>query len=201
VKAGLRLSNARALAIGRAWRASPLNEPIVQSWYELQDAAIDAVLNPGVQVPCLSQRVRYLSNGDYLFCRLPSGRVIPYASPTVAWKTRIVTVDDEEIEIRSRGVSYWGLDQKRWKRIDLYGGMQFNHVVQGTARDLLVESAHRVEAAGYPLVLTVHDELLAEVDEGFGSAEGFEATMSELPAWAEGLPLVTKAWEGDRYVK
>jgi DNA polymerase len=199
VKAGLRLSAGRALAIGRAWRASPLNEPIVQAWYALQDAAIEAVSYPGVQIPVLGGKVRYLCTDAYLFCRLPSGRVIPYASPSVAWKSRVVTVDGDEIEIRKRTVSYWGLDQKRWCRIDLYGGMQFNHVVQGAARDLLVASAHRVEAAGYPLVLTVHDELLAETPPLSHSADELGALMAEMPDWADGLPLAVKAWEGDRY--
>jgi DNA polymerase len=198
-KSGVRVSDTHALTTVKGWRA--LNTEIVQCWWDLQDAAIEAVSNPGVQVPVLRNKVRYLSTGAYLFCRLPSGRVIPYASPSVAWKSRVITVDGEEVEVNKRTVSYWGLDQKRWTKIDLYGGMQFNHIVQGTARDVMVEAMMRVEAEDYPLVLTVHDELLAEVAESFGSADEFEQLMAVLPAWAEGLPLAVQAWEGPRYVK
>ena len=54
---------------------------------------------------------------------------------------------------------------------------------------------------GYPIVLTIHDEILSEVDAAFGSADEYAELMSRPLAWAEGLPLVTKAWEGDRYAK
>ena len=113
----------------------------------------------------------------------------------------MITVDGEEIEINKRSVSYWGTHMGRFQKLDLYGGAEFNHVVQGTARDVLVEAAFTVEAAGYPLVLTVHDELLSEVEAGFGSADEYESLMSQPREWFAGLPLVTKAWEDVRYVK
>lgn len=198
-KAGLKISGPKAEEIKALWRAE--NPKIVQSWWDLQDAAIDAVLNKGVIVPVLSGKVRYVSNGDYLFCRIPSGRVISYAAPEVRWRSRIVTIDGDEIQINNRGVSYYGVHMGRWMKLDLYGGAQCAHVVSGTARDLLVEGMFNVEAAGYPIVLTIHDEILSEVDAAFGSADEYAELMSRPLAWAEGLPLTTKAWEGDRYAK
>ena len=59
----------------------------------------------------------------------------------------------------------------------------------------------RIEAAGYPIVLTVHDEIVCEVPEGFGNLEEFHRLMVELPAWAEGLPLAAKVWTRPRYAK
>lgn len=86
--------------------------------------------------------------------------------------------------------------------MNLYGGMQFNHIVQGTARDIMVEGMFGAEKAGYRVVLTVHDELLTEAPHGFGSAKELEDIMSAVPAWVVGdLPLAAKAWEGMRYDK
>jgi DNA polymerase bacteriophage-type len=42
------------------------------------------------------------------------------------------------------------------------------------ARDLLVAAMLRLEQAGYPIVLSIHDEIVAEVPPGFGSLQEFE---------------------------
>jgi hypothetical protein len=45
------------------------------------------------------------------------------------------------------------------------------------------------------------DRFFAEVPEGFGSPDEFAKLMTELPAWAEGLPLAAKARVSKRYAK
>jgi DNA polymerase bacteriophage-type len=59
----------------------------------------------------------------------------------------------------------------------------------------------RVEAAGYRIVLHVHDELVCEVPENFGSEQEFIHLMIRKPAWALELPLAAGAWSGSRYCK
>lgn len=190
----------QARGIVSGWRSA--NPRITESWAELGQAAIDAVQSPGVIVPVLGNKVQYVSNGDFLWCKLPSGRIISYASPSVGWKTKLLTIDDEEVELNTYGLSYWGQKNGRWLKLDLYGGAQCAHIVSGTARDLLVEAMFAVEAAGHNLILTIHDELLAEDPVGFRSLEEFSETIRRSkPAWAEGLPMVSKVWQDERYSK
>lgn len=59
----------------------------------------------------------------------------------------------------------------------------------------------KAERAGYPIVMTVHDEAVADVPNGHGSLAGFEACLCDLPGWAAGLPLVASGYEAKAYKK
>ena len=194
---GLSVSDDEADDLKRAWRSA--HPRIVQGWWDLQDAAILAVDEPGMIVPVFGGLIKYLSKGGFLHCLLPSGRAISYARPSCVWK-------DHEYKgetITRRSVRYMGVDSltKAWSEQFLYGGLQCENVVQAVARDILVEAMFRLEAAGYPVFLHVHDEAVVELPAGQGSAAEFETIMSHLPRWAAGLPVATKAFEDERYVK
>ena len=75
------------------------------------------------------------------------------------------------------------------------------NVVQAFCRDLMAESMLRVEAAGYPVVLSVHDEVVCEVSEHWGDLEEFLALVAEVPPWSSGLPVKAEGWRGRRYRK
>jgi DNA polymerase len=89
----------------------------------------------------------------------------------------------------------------QWVRESTFGGKLVENNDQGIARDLMAAAMLRVEAAGYPIVLSVHDELVSEIPEGFGSVSEYEDLMSEVPAWAEGIPVSAEGWRGKRYRK
>jgi DNA polymerase len=58
-----------------------------------------------------------------------------------------------------------------------------------------------LEDAGYPIIFTVHDEIVVERPDI--AKETMERIMSERPPWAEklGVPVKVKAWVGKRYRK
>ena len=81
------------------------------------------------------------------------------------------------------------------------GGLLAENVTQATARDLLVNGMFALEAAGYQIVMHVHDELIAEVPEDFGSVGEFEKLMCTPPEWGNSIPLKAEGWRGKRYKK
>ena len=186
--------------IVKGWRAA--HPKTVASWWAYQNAAIEAVGMPGQVVGVEDVAVSYYSTGEYLFCLLPSGRCISYAQPYIKVEevTR-VNKEGEEYTRMESSVRFWGIHSvsKQWTCLGLYGGLQCENIVQAVSRDIMVEAMKRVERAGYPLILTVHDELLAEHPNP--DVEEFERLMSVVPSWCAGLPLAVKAWTDTRYVK
>jgi hypothetical protein len=59
----------------------------------------------------------------------------------------------------------------------------------------------RLEAAGYPIVLHIHDEIVAEVPNDVHSVDEFQRIITMLPTWAEGLPVAAKVRNGLRFAK
>ena len=109
----------------------------------------------------------------------------------------------EQLPVWKDSVCYKGIDTytRQWSDQFAHGGLLANNAVQGTARDIEAEAMVRVERDGYPIVLTVHDEIVSETPTDFGSVEDFEKLMVELPGWASGLPLAAGAWTDTRYRK
>lgn len=76
-----------------------------------------------------------------------------------------------------------------------------SNCVQAISLDLLENGLAKAEAAGYPVIGHVHDEIITEVPHGFGDVHEFENIICELPDWAKGLPLKAEGWRGKRYRK
>ena len=82
------------------------------------------------------------------------------------------------------GPACWTMKSGKWVRQQLYGGLLTENVVQALARGLLCSAMRRIEEAGMPIVLTVHDEIVAEVEESRADMDQFKRLMAERPEWA-----------------
>lgn len=101
-------------------------------------------------------------------------------------------------------ITYAGVNQysRKWGRIDTYSGKIVENITQAVARDVMASSMVAIEKAGYEIVLTIHDEILAEApDEPQYNAEHLAELMAEATDWAEGLPLAAAGFEAYRYRK
>lgn len=102
-------------------------------------------------------------------------------------------------------INFWGVNSKtrKWSAQDTYGGKLVENICQAASRDVMAESMLLLEEAGYKIVLTVHDEIIVEVDKDdeTKSVEDFTNIMETVPSWAAGLPIKVEAYEADRYRK
>lgn len=100
-------------------------------------------------------------------------------------------------------LTYYGVGSQRgWVKMETYGGKLAENITQAVARDIQAHAMLAVEAAGYPIVLHTHDEIVSEIPEGSGSVEDFERIMSTMPNWAADWPIkATGGWRGKRYRK
>ena len=129
---------------------------------------------------------------------LPAGRSLAYAAPKIV--ERPVPWDKRELR---PAVAFSGVNSytRKWERMSLYGGLITENIVQAIARDLLADAMLRTEAAGYPIVLSVHDELVAESPANEQTLGNVLKIMKEVPEWAAGCPVDAEGWSGYRYRK
>lgn len=168
-----------------AWRQS--NPRIVKFWWDVDRAATTCVRD---RVPAETHGIRFLYQSGMMFIVLPSGRRLVYVKPKMGVN-----------RYGSESVTYEGVgEQKKWLRLESYGPKFVENIVQATARDILVEAMRRLEAAGYQIVMHVHDEAVIEAPAD-SSLEDICAIMGQTPAWAGGLLLRADGYVCDFYQK
>ena len=211
------------------WRN--LHPNVKQGWKDTIEAAKLAVLNPGQAYAIPNRKLIFMVKGNWLYMRLPSGRKLAYYKPELHQKTpkdkwgsalkETQEIEDELPGLETISVEQWaqaayidngtkylnltymGVDSRtrQWVREGTYGGKLVENAVQASSRDLLVNGMFKMEAAGYPIIMTVHDEIVAEVMEEFGSLHEAERIMCDIPAWAAGMPMAAEGFRAKRYRK
>src|SRR5262249_22681531 len=126
-----------------------------------------------------------------LYITLPSGRRLAYPKAHLVPGKFPDTTD----------VAFFDNAHGGWTETRAWFGTFVENVVSGTSRDLLASALKHIDAAGFAIVLHVHDEIVAEVPEDFGDTEAFRRLMVELPDWAIGMPVAAKVRIGRRYSK
>ena len=168
-----------------SWRQA--NPNIVSLWWDIHKCVIKAVRErKPQQYKCLS----FIYEKGILFIGLPSGRRLAYVKPSVYRNE----YDRDEI-------SYMGVDaSKKWGPISSYGPKFVENIIQAMSRDILAEAMSRLMAAGYKIVMHVHDEAVIEASIDASLDEACQI-MSIAPDWTPGLILNAAGYECEFYQK
>lgn len=180
---------------------------VKQMWRDQEDGALQAIRNPGVRVDCERGRntwvVEVIGGREVLVTYLPSGKPLFYWDPKVVLKKTPFKNPDGSPVLKP-SIIFKGVDPytKKWSTQDTYGGKLVENITQATARDLMALAMVRADDGGvYDVLLSVHDELVCEVDKDKGDVREFEKLMAEIPGWAKGCPVDAEGWRGERYRK
>lgn len=172
----------------RAWRYGHPN--VTALWAGVQSICVKAVEHPGETFAYGRFKARKV--GVWLRLLGPSGRSLCYPSPHV------------ERDGKRANLTYMGVHQytRKWCRLHTHGGKLVENITQMLACEVLKANMPAAEQSGYELVLSVHDELIAEApDADEYTGDGLAAIMSRVPDWAEGLPLAAAGFHDYRYRK
>ena len=172
------------------------NPEIPAMWRALDAAALWAMQNPHTWVPCLNGKVHFFRDDRYLRMRLPSGRQLSYLEPRLL-------PDVTPWGAETYKIQFWGWNgmKNRMEWQTMWGGRWAENLCQATARDLMLDAALRLDADGWGIILSVHDELLTDNPKGERTSAQLESEMAKAPAWAADLPLKVEGWTGHRYRK
>lgn len=158
------------------------NDRIAQYWRDSENEFVEMVKGAG--------RVRSVG------LLLPSGRSLTYHNPRIIqretpWGAMRDTAQVDTLNSVTR----------QWVSQIIWGGLLTENVVQATARDLMATAMMALELKGYNVILSVHDEIISEVPDDFGSLEEMIDIMTRCPSWADGCPINAEGKEGKRYRK
>lgn len=167
-----------------AWREA--NPWVLEFGNRLERAARRAVRRPGEMFEVGPVTYGAMQWGDKLVlrCLLPSGRVITYY----------------DVEADGRG-ALSAVKPREGVRADLWRGIFVENCAQAICNDFLRAAMAEAYGRNWPLIWTVHDELVLEMALRDGLVEDVRRMMEIRPAWAPDFPLTAKVETVTRYSK
>ena len=200
---------------GGQWRGPPWRRERAEL-FGLEGMFIAAVQNPGQTFTYRGIGFTYDQTADCLEMLLPPcdghRRPLRYHEPRLTPSAR----NPDELSISymtwNTNVNYGG---RGWIRMPTWGGRLTENAVMGVEVDIQRYGAKLMAAHGYPLVLSVYDENVAEIpiDKpltlGLPPVEGLDPYVQEvehllaiMPPELEGWPIrAADGWNGYRYRK
>ena len=189
----VQIEEAFAQKIVKAYRRT--HPAVVAWWYRLEAGLRFAIQQKSQRIEVKTPTsvpvyMGVLEHGgvEYAFIELPNGRKLYYAQP----------------EVNPKGeIRYFGRDLRNggaWGRTPTYSGKISENLSQALSRDILAAAMLRLEKAGFPLVFSVHDEVVSEVVDGLTEKQ-YQEVLEEVPAWCRGLPLAAEVFTTERYRK
>jgi len=171
---------------------------VASMWNEYEAMAKYAINNKEEIVDC--GKTKFYYNGKVLIHLLPTGRPIIYQAPAIRskktpWGGKSETIFFKGVDSKTRKYG--------WR--NTYGAMIVERASQGSARDAMAIAMVRAdEDPRYEPLLTVHDELLCEVnaeDAEDADVTAFESLMSDVGLTFKGCPIKSEGAVFDSYRK
>ena len=187
---GANLTDEELKQIVDDWRKASPNIP--RLWYRLENAAMDAI-RTGAPVMANGLVFRYEGTPEglrFLTIQLPSGRKLFYCNPFFGTN-----------RFGNESLHYYGANTGNWCELETYGGKITENVVQAIARDCLAAAMKNIEAAGYQIVMHIHDEVILDAPADRADLDTVCKLMCQPIPWAEGLLLNADGFVGDYYKK
>ena len=162
------------------------NPAIVALWKTLQ-AGFRAVIGgrmKRVKVGPVFMGTAQIEGHAWAWIEIRSGRRLWYFHPYV----------------KGDDVRYFGREPGRgWGDVHTHGGKIAENIVQAECRDIMAEAMLRLDAAGFKIRGTIHDEVICSGTEKH--LAGFEHGLKVRPAWAPELPVDVEVFSSRRYRK
>ncbi len=188
---GIELTPEQAAHSVDTWRDT--YEDTVQFWWDLQRAAFKAIRS---KKPQEVRHLRWEPDRSFLMLNLPSGRNLHY------YKPRIESVMAPWGKPKD-SMTYMGQEKYQWKRISTHPGKLTENATQAVARDLLASGMTKAAAAGLPIVMHVHDQIIALVKEE-DADDGLKVLnqcMVEGDPWSKSMPVRSSGHISKWFVK
>lgn len=165
-----------------AWRDS--NQNITNLWWSVDSAVKQAVIYKSAAE---THGLKFYYKSGMLFIDLPSGRKLCYVKPRMGVN-----------QFGSDSVTYEGINNNKWTRIESYGPKFVENIVQAISRDIL---AYAMRTLSHCFICGhVHDELIIECSKDV-SLDAICEQMGRTPPWIKGLLLRADGYECNFYKK